>query len=442
VTRVAWTLLRAGGWPRALLIAACTAVSTGLLLVVVSLLRLPEHPEEYLFSLVADPGTRYGTAFGAALLVVPPLLLLHQAVRLGSAVRERRLAALRVAGATPAEVRRLGALEVGVPALGGSVAGVGVYLVLRVLLGGTPAVGGFEANAVRLVPLTVAPTWWQGATVVVAVAAAGVAVGLAGSRGVVVTPLGVTRRQPPSSPRPWGLLLLAALPIAGATSLVGGGGLDPQLLGSAVVAAAVLGMVALASWVAARTGRLLEPRARSAAALLAARRLAADPRPAGRAAAAVGGIALVAGGAAVLLGDVLGNDDPFYLRSLALVAGCLLIALAVAAASLAVHSVESLLDHKRSVASLAALGTGVDELGRAQRLEAVCAALPLAGLGVALGSAVLLPMTDGLSARGLAVVVANLLLTPALVWLALVAATRATAPLLRRAADPGHLRTE
>lgn len=443
MTRLAWTLLRAGGWPRALLVAACTAVSTGLLLVVVALLRLPEHPQEDLSRLVADPGTRYGTAFAVALLVVPPLLLLHQAIRLGTAVRDRRLAALRVAGATPAEVRRLGAFEVGAPALAGSAAGVGVYLVLRALLGGTPAPGGWEANADKLVPLTVAPAWWQGVIVVVAVAAAGAVVGLSGIRRVVLTPFGVTRRQPSSPPRPWGILLLvAAVPVAGAALVTGGGGLASQVLGAAVVGSTVLGVVSLASWVAAGTGRLLEPRVRSASGLLAARRLVADPRPAGRAASAVGGIALVSGGAATLLGDVLESGDPFYFSSLALVGLCLLGALVVAAASLALHAVESLLDHKRSVASLAALGTDVGHLERAQRLEATYAALPLACLGVALGSAVLLPLTDGLSARAVALVGANLLLTPCLVWLALLAATRATAPLVRRAAEPAHLRTE
>ena len=44
---------------------------------------------------VADPGVRGGTAFGTVLLTVPALALLHQAVRLGTAARERRLAALR-----------------------------------------------------------------------------------------------------------------------------------------------------------------------------------------------------------------------------------------------------------------------------------------------------------------------------------------------------------
>ena len=130
MTRLAWTLARAGGWSRMLLVAVCTAVVSGLLLVAVALLLLPENPPEMFFNLVADPGVRGGTAFGTVLVTVPALLL-HQAVRLGTAARERRLAALRLAGATPGQVRLLGALEVGIPSCAGGVLGLGVYALLR-----------------------------------------------------------------------------------------------------------------------------------------------------------------------------------------------------------------------------------------------------------------------------------------------------------------------
>ena len=112
---LAGVLLRAAGWPRNLLLAASTAFVSGLLLVVVALLRLPAHPDDRLFDVVSNPGTRSGAAFAGALLTVPALLLLHQAVRLGSATRDRRLAALRVVGATVGDIRLLGAIEVGVP---------------------------------------------------------------------------------------------------------------------------------------------------------------------------------------------------------------------------------------------------------------------------------------------------------------------------------------
>src|SRR6185503_13031059 len=116
VIRVGAALTRAGGWPRMLLVGGCTAVVTGLLLVVVAILRLPAEPAERLFALVGEPGLRGGTTFATVMLCLPALLLLYQAVRLGTAAREHRLAALRLAGATPGDLRALGAVEVAVPA--------------------------------------------------------------------------------------------------------------------------------------------------------------------------------------------------------------------------------------------------------------------------------------------------------------------------------------
>jgi hypothetical protein len=170
----------------------------------------------------------------------------------------------------------------------------------------------------------------------------------------------------------------------------------------------------------------------------------ADPRPAGRAAAAVGGISLVSGGAGVLFAFVKsdGPTDSFYLTSLALVAAALLLALVVVIGSLAVHSTESLLDRKRSMAALVAQGASTDDLSRSQRWELLLAALPVAVLGVVLGTLAL----GGAGARATGpsglVVLLNLFLTPALVVLAVLVATALTRPLVRRATAPEHLRTE
>lgn len=145
--RLAWTFLRSAGWARASLLAGTTAVATALLLVALSMLLLPSSPAEVLFNLVAEPGLRYGTVFATAMLVLPLLLMLHQVVRLGTASRERRLAALRLAGATPAEVRKIGAVEVGIPVAAGAIAGLIVFILLRLPHGGqgfNPATGPLD----------------------------------------------------------------------------------------------------------------------------------------------------------------------------------------------------------------------------------------------------------------------------------------------------------
>lgn len=445
MTRLAWTLARAGGLSRMLLVALCTAVVSGLLLVAVAMLLLPSQPGELLSNLVADPGVRGGTTFATVLLTVPALLLLHQAVRLGSAAREHRLAGLRLAGATPAEVSRLGALEVALPAGVGSVLGLGVYALLRAAFGGLRhgGPGGWLGTGadLRLVPASVAPAWWQVAVVVIAATVTGAWVGTLPSRRLVVSPLGVTRRQPAAPPRPWGLLLMLTAVVLAPVGLTAGA--DSTAVGVAGVGLAVVGIASLGPWVAYRFGQRMRTRARSAAMLLAASRIAADPRPVGRAAAAVGGIALVSGGAVVIAADLVSMryGDPSAVFSVLLVLVLLLAALAVVAWTLAVHTVESLMDRRRSTAALVAEGVSRSDLEQAQRLECALTALPLAVAGVVLGTATLAWVAE-VNALGLLLMAVNLVVTPVLVWLMIVLAVRLVRPWTVRASVATNLRTE
>ena len=450
MTVLALVLTRAAGAGRAALVTVCAALVTALLLVDVALLRLPERPREGLFDVVSDPGTRGGTALAVALLTLPLLLLLHQAVRLGTSARERRLAGLRLAGATPADVRRIGAVEVGVPALLGALLGLPLYDALRLLLGGVDLERTPDADVgsvLHLVPTTVGPTWWQAALVVAGVTVLGVLVGSQSSSGLRASPLGVIRRQPTGPPRPWAaVLLLVAAGLTGLAYGVASSGAGPPtaaVFAIAAVTSAVLGMLGLASWSAYHAGRIAERRASTAPVLLAARRLVADPRPAGRAAAAVGGIGLVSGGAAGILAEVTGGGetDRFYLTSLTLVAAALLAALLVVVMSLAVHSAETLLDQKRSMAALVAQGASPTDLSRSQRWELLLTALPVAVGGVVLGS-VVTGAAAGVAGPSALVLPLNVVLTPALVVLATLLATALTRPLVHRAASPEHLRTE
>ena len=448
MTSLAWTLARAGGWSRMLLVTLCTAVVSGLLLVAVALLLLPANPQEMFFNLVADPGVRGGTSFGTVLLTLPILLLLHQAVRLGTAARERRLAALRVAGATPGQVRLLGVLEVGIPSFVGGVLGLLVYGFLRQMFGGLSYTAAasvpFRQQQLRLVPTTVTPAWWQVLLVILAVTLLGVAVGALASRGLVVTPLGVTRRQRTAPPRPWGLLLLVlAAAIAPLAFDVFANATASTLVGIVCVALSVLGIASLAPWVTYRVGHRLTRRARSATMLLAASRMVAEPRSLGRAAAAVGAIGLVSGGSAALTADLFGtnNLESFYIVSMVLVFGALLVALAVVVWTLAVHTVESLLERKRSTAALVAGGASLRDLELAQRTECALAAVPLGALGVVLGTAALGFLVDTTS-TGVVLMLANLVVTPALTWLAVVVAVRLVRPWTLRAGAAANLRTE
>ncbi|MGH8893212.1 MAG: FtsX-like permease family protein [Actinomycetes bacterium] len=456
MTTVAWTLLRRGGPARPLLLAGSTAAATGLLLVALTMVLLPEQPDESLFNLVAEPGLRGGTSFATGLFVLPLLLMLYQVVRLGTATRERRLAALRLAGATPREVRALGAVEVGLPVVVGAAAGPLVHWLLQAVFGGQPldrpsqADGfgaGYAESGLALVPTSVTLAWWQTVAVVLAVSAAGVLTGVLGSRHLVTHPLGLARRHRRPAPRPWGLLIVGlglALGVAGFMDVFGLG--DP--VGMAAVLLVVVGVVTLAPWVAYRAGQRAARRTGNPATLIAAARLTSDPRPAGRAAAAVGAVGLVSGGSAALEADVFVGSggrgfDSFFVVSFVLVAVALLLALLVTTSTLAVHAVESLVDRRRVLSGLVAAGAPVAVLRDALRREATLTALPLATGGAVLGAVVVtVPAGNAMTVASLLVTAGQVALTIALTWLAIRAAVRFLEPWLRSATSPANLRTE
>jgi hypothetical protein len=441
VRPLALTVARAGGRGRAVLVTATTAVVSGLLLVLASMARLDWDTNMWtgaVIAPIADPGTRPGAMLGVVLLVVPLLLLLDQAVRLGSTARQRRYAALTVAGATSSDVRRWAALEVGGPAAVGAVLGIPTWLVLRYLLTDLPN----AHQRAGLVP-DVGPGAWT-LLVVAAVTAYGVLVGrragsrlsdiVAGSRGL----------RPP--PRPWPALLLVAsvLLIVTYGGTYGRSDVIDLLSPLAAVLCAVGGIAGLAPWAGYRAARALTGRVRTGAGLLAAARLSADPRPAGRAAAAVGAVAIT--------GGVLGAFVPEARRSsgsgwvddygipAAIVAACAVAVVLVVAASLAIHSTETLLERRREMAALVATGVPPVVVAKAQRLECLIATIPLTISGALVGGVGYALLTS-FDAVTLSFVALATVVTTAIVLLAVWATTRLLRPWVLDAVDPDQLRT-
>ncbi|MEV7806589.1 hypothetical protein AB0O28_26935 [Microbispora sp. NPDC088329] len=383
---------------RARLVAAGAAVATFLVCLAVSLADYQ-----------AEGSSLKG--LGLALLAVPVAGLVHQANRLASATRERRLAALRLAGATPGDVRRLGALEGGVLALGGSLGGGALYVVTH-LSGPLPQV-----------PVVVA-----------VVTLGGVLSGARAGRHVVASPLGVARRARVRGPQVGDLLLFGAgvgffvlgAVVKGRFPLV-------STYGSVVAMAAGLvlllfGVTLAATWAIRAYARRAGRRARSAEALLAARLVEADPRAWARALSVVSLTVFFGAGAGA---QQAGGG---YSQAHALVDVALLVALVISAVALVVHQAEELIDLRRSFSALAATGVPERALGEVLVRQAVIAALPVCVVAAVAGVAVVVLATvDVYQVQWLSWAVARAVAMAGVGVLAAVLVALAARPLLRGA---------
>lgn len=436
-----WTVVRSGGLGRAALVAVCTALTSGLLLVAVSIARLgSSYTDDHLFAPVGDPGTRAGAVFGVVLVTLPFLLLLDQALRLGASDRERRSGALSIAGAAPTDLRRWGAVEVGVPAAVGAVGGLLVHALLRA------ALSGAHMGEVGMIVPPDGPGWWS-VPVVLGVSAYGAAAGRRAAGRA--SDAWLTSRSLRPAPRPWpglALLVAAVLAVAGAVGAgTAGGRVTTTGLLLAALSLLVVGTALLAPWLVQRVACRGVRRTDDPARLLGLRRIVADPGPAARAGAATGAVALT-GAVLVTLTVELGRPrdgqwDVDRVASFVLIGVLALVSTAVVAGSLVVHAVETLVDRRRSTAALVAGGVPVEVLARSVRTEGLAASLPVAIPAVVLGGPVFSFFVTTGTLESLLYVVVGSALVVAVVAGVVSLAARLVRPWVEAAASTAHLRT-
>jgi hypothetical protein len=441
--RLAWELTRGsdrGEWWRVALTATGAALATGFALAAVALASLRGgHQVPVAAGLLDEPGTRSGVIVGLLLLLVPVLGFLGQCARIGAVHRDRRLAALRLSGATPWQVRRIAALETGLACLlGSAVATVPSVLVL-----------------LRQWDRPTALAWVGIALVAVAVPVLGAVAGALALRRVVASPLGWVRRVGPRGGRGPGLLFLAGVLLVAVLALLTvvttstaspnrpNGRVPLTMMGVVLVVGA--GAVWLSGATAKATGRVLAVRARSAATLIAAERLRDDPWSAARTHAAVLLVTVVGTGflgiRQVLSDEVrstwyLAERASYYTTGLDLTGAAIVVAFAITLSGLAVGTAESLATRRRGLAAQAAAGVPHTVLGRALLLETALPLAPavlLSGLGgMTIGTGYAL-----LSGRPAPWAIA---LAPVAVYAACLLAAATSLPLLRRSVRPGELR--
>jgi hypothetical protein len=223
---------------------------------------------------------RMAFGLGAIAILFPLLILVNTSTRLAAARREERYAAMRLVGATPQQVDVVASVDAIVGALFGTVLGIAIFLLLR------PALAGLSLSGARFFAATVTPGPWVYAGMLAGVPLAAAVASRLSLQRVQISPLGVSRNVTPPTPRAWRLIpLLAGIPLflyavsteLGQASRGTGskGSVQPALGGLVLI---MIGLVLAGSWLTMQAARLLAKVGRGASSLLAARRLADNPK--------------------------------------------------------------------------------------------------------------------------------------------------------------------
>jgi len=229
---------------------------------------------------------------GVIAVLLPMLVLISTATRLAADRREERFAAVRLVGGTPADIRLIATVESVISSFAGAVLGTAVFLLVRPLLAGSSLLGtsSFESE--------LTPTIWGYIGMLVLVPIAAAVAALISLRRVQISPLGVSRRGTPKRPTLWRLSVLVVglgLYVYGLSKTTHdtiGAQAYPGIL------ITMIGLVIAGPLLTAWSARLFGRVARGSSALLAARRIADNPRVAFR---SVTGLVL-----AVFLGTMVG----------------------------------------------------------------------------------------------------------------------------------------
>jgi hypothetical protein len=230
---------------------------------------------------------------GSALVLVPIVILMVVVTRVAWRQRERRLAAIRLVGATQSQISLVAAAEAGLAAVGGAALGWGLYEVGRRVLIATLI---FQRGHFWVDDVAVPPSWLAGillgAPVLVMLTT------VASLRGIYKRPLAVQRRSRRRRPSLWLVLPLvvglggqfALLPFRGPLSVSGEDGGSPPLatLGALLTLLTIAGFVVFGPWLVAMAGRAVTRLSRTVPSLLAARRIADNPQATFYSVAAVG----------------------------------------------------------------------------------------------------------------------------------------------------------
>ncbi|MFG1841472.1 FtsX-like permease family protein [Micromonospora sp. NPDC049175] len=239
-------------------------------------------------------------------LLFPVLIFIGTATRLSAARREQRFAAMRLVGATPRQIAMVAAVEAAAAAVAGTAVGFALFYALRDPLAGIPFTGmPFFPSDMSLGLLDIL-------LVALGVPAGAAVAAQVSLRRVRISPLGVTRRVTPRAPRAYRLIPA----LLGVAVLFFAIGFKPETSDgqTAIFLPALLlimaGLVLAGPWLTMVGARILARYANRPATLIAARRLADNPKAGFR---AISGIMLALFVTSVAVGvitTIIANRGP------------------------------------------------------------------------------------------------------------------------------------
>ncbi|MCF6378115.1 hypothetical protein L2K70_10925 [Nocardioides KLBMP 9356] len=340
------------------------------------------------------------------------LVLLAQCARIGGPDRDRRLAAFRLAGASPSDITRIVAADAFLSSSLGTVLGLITAQALKAPLGrllsgrGTytteTKIGSDSVRVdtvtgtVSLLPLDVPTPAVAIVVTAVAIPCAVAAIAHAAQWRVLSGPFEVARRS--TGQAAWRAPLV--------TFVVGVGGLmtfsvarsilgitadqsSGQALSVGILALlAIVGMLLGTASIAQVIGQFVARRTGIPSLLIAGRRLAANPYTSSRVNAVLLSVATVAGfvlGTGEYLRVVMSVEDTGYVEILGTVRVALLIAFGVAALGVLVTCGESVVASRKSLSALIATGVPRRTLRAGLLLEAIIPLVLMLPVAVAAG---------------------------------------------------------
>lgn len=318
-----------------------------------------------------------------AILVVPILSLGGGAARLGASGRAKRLASLRLIGMTGAEVTLMSVIESLVLTLAGAVLG-GLVFALTL-----PIWQFVSFHGENLSPREMLGPWWLNLAVLAVILILSAISTIIGLSRVVISPLGVARRETPKALQFWRFIVfvgaIAVFLVAVQNFNVFSSQIFAFLMIGGLLAFVLFALSLVGPWVIQLAARPFLHTS-NAATLLASRRLMAQPRDAWR---NVGGLAFIGFISAFTVTVPQVPDDPvFNLQLEDIGMGTLLtliIGLLVAATSTLINQAAFTVDRADQTVALTRMGTPRRVFDGARFRQVLIPLVTTLGISVPLG---------------------------------------------------------